>query len=542
MPADVLLKRKAARAHLIPFTQYTMAKFEVAVHHHIIASALERVERGECKRLIIEMPPRHTKTELASRRYPAWYLGRNPDKQIICASYSADLANEIGRDVRDIVKQPEYSELFTTTLRRDVAAASRWKTTDGGIYTSAGVIGPLTGKGAHLADIDDPFKDDQEALSETRRELVWNWYSAVLYTRLMPDGAIVLINTRWHEDDLAGRLIYEMKHTPGADLWEIIELAAWDEDRRSKYYFVEKYDLPDASMMTLPQIADAMENVGKRKEPEGLQIASRALWPEWFGEKDLMRKKAVMVPRHWNALYQQNPTPDDGTYYRRKNIKYWVPPNSPAVYLLKYSIIPHPSQLRFYGTSDYATMEGKGDFTVHCVWAVDSEDNIYLMDVWRKQCESKEWVDAVIMLMKKWGCSAWIEEEGQIIKSVGPFLRKRMREEKVYTPRVRYVSHAKKDVRSRSFQGRTEMGMIYFPFGAPFTDECMNELLKFPNGKWDDFCDNCSLIGRCVDKLIRGTPPKVINDDAIAGGFGNLTLNHLWADHHNRLHGRDRVE
>jgi hypothetical protein len=181
---------------LISFTEYTFPRFQTARHHHAIAQALERVEAGQIDRLMIFAPPRHTKSELCSRRFPAWYLGRHPDRQIICCSYSDNLAIDLGRNVRDIVEGEEYRELFGTAIRPDSRAAERWQTTQGGIYIAAGVGSGITGRGAHVALIDDPVKNREEADSETFRKRVSDWSMDVLYTRLMPGGAIVIVMTR----------------------------------------------------------------------------------------------------------------------------------------------------------------------------------------------------------------------------------------------------------------------------------------------------------------------------------------------------------
>lgn len=189
-----LAQGRFARQSLLSFTEYTNPVYQRASHHHLIAEKLEAVERGEIDRLMIFMPPRHGKSELASKRFPAWCLGRDPRRQIIAASYNSDLANDFGRNVRNLVAEPEFREVFpNVTLAPDSQAANRMNTNHGGTYVAAGVGTAVTGRGAHIALIDDPFKDREEADSERRRELVWDWYRSTLYTRLMPGGAIVLI-------------------------------------------------------------------------------------------------------------------------------------------------------------------------------------------------------------------------------------------------------------------------------------------------------------------------------------------------------------
>ena len=229
-----------------------------ANHHRLIAEKLEAVERGEIDRLMIFMPPRHGKSELASKRFPAWCLGRNPKRQIIAASYNSDLASDFGRNVRNIVAEPEFGQVFRNVgLAPDSQAANRMNTNHGGTYVAAGVGTAVTGRGADIALIDDPFKDREEADSQRRRDVVWDWYRSTLFTRLMPGGAVVVILTRWHEDDLAGRLL-----EAEGDQWTVLSMPA-------------------------------------------INNAGEALWPEWYDVDALARIKATIGQREWSALYQQ---------------------------------------------------------------------------------------------------------------------------------------------------------------------------------------------------------------------------------------------
>jgi hypothetical protein len=283
---------------------------------------------------MIFMPPRHGKSELASRRFPAWYLGRNPQRQIIAASYNSDLASDFGREVRDIVGSQEYAALFDARLRDDSRAADRWHTDMGGAYVAAGVGTAVTGRGAHVLLIDDPLKDREEADSEIRRQRVWDWFTSTAYTRLMPGGAIVVIQTRWHEDDLAGRLLAQQ--AAGIDKWEVLDLPALDGNEK-------------------------------------------ALWPEWYDEKALARIRAAIGVRDWSALYQQRPAPEEGDYFKSEWLK-------------TYTKLPPKTEMRVYGGSDYAVTADGGDYTVHAVVGVDPEGRMYLLDLWRKQASSDVWV------------------------------------------------------------------------------------------------------------------------------------------------------
>ena len=241
---------QAGRYSLIDFSIILDKNYKPSFHHEKIANALERVEKGEIKRLIIQMPPRHGKSQLASINFPAWYLGRNPDKEIITASYSADLAIDFGSKTRDVVSDELYKEIFETRLKQDDQNKAKWKTNKKGSYTSVGVGGPLTGRGANVLIIDDPIKNREEAESETIRKKVWDWYTSTAYTRLEKNGAIIVIMTRWHLDDLAGRLLDYEEH--GGEHWEVISfpaVAEQDEDYRKEgeALWPAKYDL-DALM------------------------------------------------------------------------------------------------------------------------------------------------------------------------------------------------------------------------------------------------------------------------------------------------------
>lgn len=426
------MQARAARQSLLGFTEYTLPQYRRAAHHELIAEKLEAVERGEIDRLMIFMPPRHGKSELASKRFPAWCLGRKPDRQIIAASYNSDLANDFGRNVRNLVAEPEFGQVFPgVTLAPDSQAANRMNTNKGGTYVAAGVGTAVTGRGAHIALIDDPFKDREEADSERRRDLVWDWYRSTLYTRLMPGGAIVLIQTRWHEDDLAGRLLEQEQ-----DQWEVLELPALHPERG-------------------------------------------ALWPEWYDETALLRIKDTIGPREWSALYQQQPQPDEGTFFQRDWFTEW-------------ETLPH---CRFYGSSDYAVTDGGGDYTVHTVWGVDAKGDIYRVEQWKGQTASDEWIERKLDLVAKWKPLCWFGEGGVIQKAVEPMLRRRMRERSVHCRLEWLPSVSDKPTRARSFQAMAATGRVKFERGAD-----LSEFLVFPAGKHDDEVDTASLIGRAIDQ------------------------------------------
>lgn len=407
MPSLDEVRATLASRSLLRFTEYTNPLYIRAGHHERICDRLEAVERGDIDRLMIFMPPRHGKSELASKRFPAWCLGRDPKRQIIAASYNSDLANDFGRNVRNLVNEPEFGQVFpNVTLAPDSQAANRMNTNHKGAYVAAGVGTAVTGRGAHIALIDDPFKDREEADSERRRDLVWDWYRSTLYTRLMPGGAIVLIQTRWHEDDLAGRILEQE-----ADQWEVLELPA-------------------------------------------ISAGGEALWPEWYPIESLERIKATVGPREWSALYQQKPQPDEGTFFKREWFQTW-------------DKLP---ELRCYGTSDYAVTDGGGDYTVHRVWGIDGKGDAYRVGGWRGQTASDEWIEAKLDLIAKYKPLAWFGEGGVIQKAIEPMLRRRMRERNVHC-RLEWISSvADKPTRARSFQALAATGRVFFEPGADISE------------------------------------------------------------------------
>lgn len=476
-----MLRRRQARKSLIAYTRYTFPDYLPAGHHHLIAEKLEAVARGEIKRLMIFMPPRHGKSELASKRFPSWFIGNNPKRNIIAASYNSDLATDFGREVRNIVGSRPYKALFDVALSEDSTASNRWHTNHGGMYVAAGIGTAVTGRGAHVLLIDDPFKDREEADSELQREKVWRWYTSTAYTRLESDiaynaveddelwaelrsdiedgkavpfdGAIVGIGTRWHEDDLFGRLLAEQAN--GGDKWEILELPA-------------------------------------------ILKSGEALWPEKYPLAKLQSIKTVIGERDWSSLYQQAPRPDEGLYYKREWFRWYD---------------EKPKHLRVYGASDYAVTADAGDYTVHLVAGVDPDDNIYVLDIWRDQKTTDIWVEAFIDLVNKYKPMQWAEENGQIIKSVGPLIEKRMRERRVYARREQYSSAVDKPTRSRAMQGRAAMGKVYLPANKaahPWVDDLLNELLAFDAGKYDDQVDALGLIGRMLDEMQAANVPKAV--------------------------------
>ena len=439
-----------AAESLIGFTEYTFSRYRTAPHHKIIAGQLERIERGEIDRLMLLVPPRHGKSELASKRLPAWFLGRQPQKQFISVSATAELAADFGREVRNIINSPEYRAVFDTTLAEDSQAKGKWHTAEGGIYYSLGVGGSVLGRGGDAILIDDPFGSMKEARSELERKNVWDFYTGTLYNRLMPGGAVVVINHRMHEDDLCGQLLAQQ--AAGGDRWEVVEL---------------------------PAINDAGE----------------ALWPEAYPIEALERIRRNTQARDWSGLYLQRPAPEEGDYFKAE----WLRP---------YEKVPALDTLRVYGGSDYAVTADGGDYTVHAVVGIDPEGRMYLLDLWRKQASSDVWIEAFCDLVKQWKPMAWAEEQGQIRSGVGPFLDKMQRERKAYVTREQFPTRGDKAVRAQSIRGRMALEGLYVPTKAAYYPDLRAELLSFPAGKHDDQVDALGLVGQLLDQMMSGIKAK----------------------------------
>jgi predicted phage terminase large subunit-like protein len=450
-PSPQVLKPKAedyAFSRLIAYAALQFPRYQTAAHHRLIARKLEAVERGEIKRLMISMPPRHGKSMLASEFFPAWYLGRNPDRYVIAASYGQELAEDFGRKVRNQIADATFQAVFPQCkLMEDSTGAKRFNTNKGGSYFALGVGGAITGRGAHLLLIDDPVKNREEAESELMRRKVWDWYTSTAYTRLMPDAAVVVIQTRWHEDDLSGKILKEHAH----EGWEVLKL---------------------------PAVTDG-----------------QALWQEQYSLETLDNIRRTIGTRDWSALYQQEPAPDEGDYFKREWIRWYDPEKL-------------PTHLAFYGASDYAVTSKGGDYTCHLVGGIDPAGNLYIPEegYWRGQSDSLEWVDSLIALIKHFKPVAWAEETGQIRSALDPLITKRQREERAYCYREVFPTRGDKAVRAQTIRGRMAQGMVYLPKGAQWVDDFVSELLHFPAGKNDDQVDAFGLLGQLLDKMVKAKP------------------------------------
>jgi predicted phage terminase large subunit-like protein len=439
------LARVAARDSLEAWIEYRQAGYKPAAHHKLILRELEAVERGDVTRLMLLFPPGSAKSSYASVEFPPWFLGRNPSSNVIAASHTLDLAERFGRKARNIVGARDFTNVFEVGLSPDSAAASKWETTKGGEYFAVGVGGSVTGRRADLGLIDDPVKSREAADSERERETAWQWYLNDFLTRLKPGARQILIMTRWHEDDLGGRILDR-----DGDKWRIVKVPM-------------ECDSPD--------------------DPLGRQIGER-LWAEWFTEE--MIADAKKDSRVWNALYQQNPIPEEGNFFK-------------ADWFIEYRESELPSTLHVYGASDFAVTEGKGDFTEHGIFGVDFDGNIWIIDWWFGRTAPDRWIDEMATLVNKHKPLTWFAEAGPIRRSVEPFMLQRLNERRAHVHLEWLASIHDKATRARSIQALASMGKIKIPKDRPWISHCLTQWLQFPSGKYDDAVDALAMVGRGLE-------------------------------------------
>jgi predicted phage terminase large subunit-like protein len=433
--------------------------FEPALHHRLLIDQLERVATGEVDRLMIFMPPGSAKSTYGSVLFPSWFMARYPGKHVLGASHTTELAEHWSRGVRRLVI--EHGEVLDVALSSESAAVGRWALKAGGRYQAAGVQKPIQGIRADLAIIDDPVASSEQADSENARNSTWNWYKGDLWPRLKPGAKIIVIMTRWNEDDLAGRILEEGQRT--GRIWRVV---------------------------SLPAVAEANDLLGRKP--------GEYLWDDGdYGYGGLLRQaEREQSPRNWSALYQQRPAPETGSYF----LEEWLRP---------YATAPDLKNLTIYGGSDFAVTSNGGDYTVHVVIGIDPEDKPWLLDLWRGQTASDEWVETWCALSKQWKPNGWALEQGQINSGVGPFLKKTARERKVWTDFREFPTRGDKAVRAQSMRGRMAMMGLQVPIGKPWYPALRAELLSFPAGKHDDQVDALGLVGQLLDIMGSGRKLKL---------------------------------
>lgn len=409
----------------------------------MLSTMLADAAYGDIGRLVVSMPPRHGKSELCSLWYPVWYLTMFPHRRIILTSYEADFAAEWGRKVRNSIN--ENSAELGVQIAADSNAANRWHTSEGGGMKTAGAGGPITGRGGDLVIIDDPIKNFEEAFSETMREKVWNWYTSTVRTRLEPGGCIVIVMTRWHEDDLIGRLKAQSKAS-SLTLHELV----------------------------LPAIAEDDDDALGRKKGE-------ALWPERYDEKTLGKTEVEVQSIVWAGLYQQRPAPVEGSIIKREWLRFWS--QMPK----RFDEVIQSWDLNFDGDSG-------GSYVVGQVWGRLGAD-VYLLHQYRAQVDFPATIVAFETVTLVWPSARrkLVEKKANGAALISSLKSK-------IPGIVAVIPNGSKEVRVLAVSAVFESGNVYLPDPKvyPWAAAFVSELLTFPRAKNDDQVDACT---QALDRL-----------------------------------------
>jgi len=422
-----------AKKNFLDFVKYMWPHFIEGTHHRIIAEKFDRIAKGTLKRLIVNMPPRHTKSEFASFMLPAFIMGQNPMTKIIQTSHTAELSQRFGRKTKQLIDSSDFKNIFPETLlQADSKAAGRWDTNAGGEYFAAGVGGAITGRGADLLIIDDPHSE-QDALSETAMENAYEWYTSGPRQRLQPGGAIVLVMTRWSTVDLTGQLM-KAQIEPKADQWEVVEF---------------------------PAIMDS----------------GTPTWPEYWKLSELESVKASLAISKWNAQWMQKPTSEEGAILKREWWKPWTEKDIPD---LHYIIQSYDTAFSKKETADYSAITTWGVFAPD-----DQRASLILLDARRGRYDFPELKEVALKEYNYW------EPEMVLIeaKASGMPLTDELRRAGI--PVTNYTPTRGNDKRSRvnSIAPIFESGCIYYPEGRTFAEEVIEECAAFPYGEHDDYVD-----------------------------------------------------
>ena len=469
-----LQARRLIRRDLAAFIERFSTEPAPARHHKLLIQALQDAVDGTGpKRLIITMPPGSAKSTYVSQMFSAWFMGQNVHprrRKVIFASHTQELSEHWSLRARRIVEDDRYGPVMGVGLGQ-LRGVTRWDMADGGSeFYAVGVGGSPAGRRAQLLILDDPIRSAEEANSETIRQKTWDFYIHDLRPRLLPESITVIVTTRWHHEDIPGRILGEawdgrsgVFTTAAGETWRVLNIEALSEH--------------------LDQ------------DPLGRTRVDESCWPEWWPDDHLKRERLAQGPFMWSALYQGRPTPQAGLYFKREWFKY-------------YDVAP--AHLSIYGASDYATKEPEGgdpDYTVHGVIGMDPAGDIYVLDLWREQTTTDVWIETFWDMVKQWQPLAWAQEAGQIVRSVGPFLARRGRERSIDCYRLNYPSVADKPTRARSFQAMMAAGRVHWPRNAPWMAALVSEFLAFDKGKHDDMVDALALVGRMLAGLRPGQVP-----------------------------------
>ena len=434
-------KLKLAQANPISFAHAVYPGFKEGAHHRKLASIFKDVAEGRKKRVIINIAPRMGKSEFSSYLFPAWFLGQYPDKKIIMATHTASLSEDFGRRVRNLIESEDYAKIFPgTRVADDQKAAGKWSTSAGGQYYAVGVGGALAGRGADLFVIDDPHSEqDIKANSRAKFDNAWSWFQTGPLQRLMPNGAILVIMTRWSLVDLTGRLIQYQMRNPDADAWEIVELPAilHEDTEREK-----------------------------------------SLWPEQWPLEQLKKKKAAMDARYWNAQYMQQPTLDSAAFIKRTDWRIWEPDDPPKCeFIIQSWDTAHEAKT----TSDYTACTTWG------VWYNEEEGDrpcIILLDAFKDRMEFPELKEVAHRHYKEWKPDAFLVEK----KAAGAPLIQELRRMGIPVDEFTPSRGNDKIARVNAVSDLFRSGAVWAP-DRRWAKDVVEEIVAFPVGEHDDYVD-----------------------------------------------------
>lgn len=473
-------RREICRRSLLHLIKRFESDYEAGWVHRLTCKKLEQflmdVIDKKSPRLMIFMPPRTGKSLIASQYFPLFALAKFPWLEIIATSYALALPLGFSKKIRALIRgDADFKNIFPKVkLDPDTTGAEHWLTTKGGGFRAAGVGGPITGTGGHILIIDDPVKNWEEAESESQREAVWNWYTSTLYTRQAPGAGILVIQTRWHDDDLSGRLL-ELEKLGTGDGFEVI---------------------------SFPAIA---------VEDEAFRERGEALHPQRYDVEALRKIERTVGPRVWNALYQQNPTPDDGEYFKRGQFRF-------------YDKIPPLHTLRIYAGWDLAiTKKEENDPSCGFVVGVDSDDYWYVLERYKGRWEADDLITQICDSLETWRpASTWIERE-KITLALGPSLEREIDRRRLTSSHIQDVPPGRRDkiARARAAQALMNRHRILFPRDADWTPDAMAEMLRFPNGKHDDQVDAIALVAQMGSLE---APPESPRGEAAKAGWREKIL------------------
>lgn len=451
--ADVLDKRRVAdECHndLIAFCKHMQPDYKVGKHHRVLATLLMQIAEGKKDRVCVNIPPRHGKSHLVSTYFPAWFIGKYPDKKVLMVSHTTDLAVDFGRKVRNLIDSERYREVFPeVTLAVDSKSAGRWNTNKGGEYFACGVGSALAGRGADLLLVDDPH-NEQDVINGNFEvfEKAYEWFTYGARTRLMPGGRVAIVQTRWHQDDLTGRVTRDMMQNEQADQYEIVEF---------------------------PAILEV--------EGEDGSITQKPLWPEFFNMDALLRTKASMPTFQWNAQYQQNPTAEEASIIKREWWNEWTKEDPPDC---EFIIMTLDAAAETHNRADYTAITAWGVFFNEEREGPGANTyNIILLNAIKDRMEFPELKETSLRNYKQWKPDAFIVEK----KSSGTALYQELRRTGI--PVSEYTPHrgsGDKMARLNSVADIVRSGLCWVP-QTRWAEEVVEEVAGFPFMANDDLVD-----------------------------------------------------